>query len=56
MKLMLELPDSALAAVVCYVDNTEERMLLVNKPIGTTELQNGYKDCREYEVLSDENA
>ena len=50
MKITLELPDSTKAAFISYICDEHGEMHLVSKGIGTKDIGNGYKDCREYEV------
>jgi hypothetical protein len=50
MKITLELPDSTKAAFINYICDEHGEMHLVSKGIGTKTIENGYKDCREYEV------
>lgn len=50
MKITLELPDTTKAAFISYVDGYGDQLVLVTKAIGTKDLHEGYKDCREYDV------
>ena len=56
MIIRIELPDSTKAAFVNYVTDEGDGMVLVSKGLGTKDLERRYKDCREYEVNSDESA
>ena len=55
MKITLELPDSTQAAFINYICYERGEMLLVSKGIGTKDIGNGYKDCRDYEVSENES-
>ena len=50
MKITLELPDSTQAGFINYICGDVFQQILVSKVIGEKDLENGYKDCSEYEV------